>query len=132
MLDPPSSRSTLTRDTQPILSPLPRKHGQVPKTLTYFQDGIQFKQKTCLSQWLYRTLPCPTGIFPAAEASLEGKSLLLFHFALKFSYKSGIGGGLPHVLLLAAKICFWPQTFESAKSQKPNTIFIETLTANQG
>lgn len=36
-------RTMLIRDkpAQPILSPFPRKHGQVPKTLTDFQDGIQ-------------------------------------------------------------------------------------------
>lgn len=37
----------LIRDkpAQPILSPFPRKHGQVPKTLTYFQDGIKARRR---------------------------------------------------------------------------------------
>jgi hypothetical protein len=37
----------LIRDkpAQPILSPFPRKHGQVPKTLTYFQDGIKERRR---------------------------------------------------------------------------------------
>ena len=33
------------KPAQPILYLFPRKHGQVPKTLTDFQDGIKLKQE---------------------------------------------------------------------------------------